>query len=542
MKFCTKCGNPLKENIKFCTKCGNPIKNLDVDNKKTNQDKTDFLKKANDNISDTIDFSKENKIESINDSIDIPNDISNQQNPVAKKEDRMNLNYEANEYKKFEANKHSSDNKINNGHKKEKNTFFSGSAPKILVAVVLIVAICGGIFFDRIRGEYYIVKANNAANDAEKFEYAAKAVKVLNSNDTKELLKSSLVEIAKNDVDSAEDKLDQVSSLISQGDYQNIAIGIKDKKIDNLYKDGKYQEAVAEFSEMDKLGGNFKDNKNYDDIMLNVISKLTNTPLANTKDLLMEDTQICFDNFDDDSFDEIMEVKSNGKYSYNSGFKVNLYKVKNGQYKLVDSNVINNGWDSNIQGVYNYAADKKGLFVHYANTSNASGTSVFGVNGDKIQLKGTVFGNNYTKPDDVDNDGIYEVLSNSTSIVPSAKKDNSKWYKIYEDGRTPTEVNLSDSGTSNSSTKLSGDYIFKDSDKVYLTEDDVKNLSKDQLGLARNEIFARHGYVFTDDEYKKYFSSKSWYVPNPSYDGSDSTLNQYEIANYQLLQAWEKKK
>ena len=51
--------------------------------------------------------------------------------------------------------------------------------------------------------------------------------------------------------------------------------------------------------------------------------------------------------------------------------------------------------------------------------------------------------NNYTKPDDVDNDGIYEVLSNSTSVVASSKKDNSKWYKIYEDGRTPTEVTVS---------------------------------------------------------------------------------------------------
>ncbi len=73
-------------------------------------------------------------------------------------------------------------------------------------------------------------------------------------------------------------------------------------------------------------------------------------------------------------------------------------------------------------------------------------------------------------------------------------------------------------------------------------EDDLKNLTKDQLGLARNEIFARHGYVFTNDEYKKYFSSKSWYVPNPNYDGSDSTLNEYEIANYKVLQAWEQKK
>ena len=66
-------------------------------------------------------------------------------------------------------------------------------------------------------------------------------------------------------------------------------------------------------------------------------------------------------------------------------------------------------------------------------------------------------------------------------------------------------------------------------------------MSKEQLALARNEIFARDGYVFNDGQFKKYFTAKSWYVPNSSYDSIDSTLNQYEIANYQFIQVWEKK-
>lgn len=543
MKFCTKCGNPIDANIKFCTKCGNPIKNLDVDNEKINQSEIDLSKKINDNVSNTIDFSKENINESITEPIVMPDSEAKQQNETLKKENNINTNHESNKYKKFESNKNADNNPTNNGHKESKKTFFSGIAPKIIIAVVVIAAICAGIFFDRIRGEYYIIKANNATSVTEKLDYAIKAVKVLNSNNTKELLKSSLVEIAKSDVELAEEKLNQVSSLLSQADYQNIATGIKDKKIDKLYKDGKYQEAVAEFSEIDKLGGNFKDNKNYEDIMLNIISKITNTPLVNTKALLMEDRQIYFDNFDDDPFDEIIELKGNGKYSYNSGYKLNLYKMKNGQYKLVDSFTMDHAWNQTMQGAYNYAENRKGVFIRYSNTSNYSGTSVFGVNNEKLQLKGTVFGNNDTKPDDVDNDGIYEILSNSTSLVTSNKKDNTKWYKVYEDGRTPTEVNSGGGEkSSNTSTKSSDDYILKDSDKTYLMEDDLRNLTKEQLALARNEIFARHGYVFTTDEYKKYFSSKSWYVPNPNYDGSDSALNEYEIANYKVLQTWEQKK
>ncbi len=254
----------------------------------------------------------------------------------------------------------------------------------------------------------------------------------------------------------------------------------------------------------------------------------------------MEDRKICFDNFDEDPFDEIIELKTNNNSSYNPGIKLNLYKFKNGQYKLADTETIEHTWDQKIQGVYDYATDKKGIFINYANASNSTGTSVFGVNNDKLQLKGAIFANNYTKPDDVDNDGIYEIISNSTSIVASDKKDTSKWYKIYEDGRTPTEVSKTSEEKAKTTTN-SSDYVVKDSDKNYLTEDDMKKLSKEQLALARNEIFARHGYVFNDDLFKKYFTEKSWYVPNSSYDGSDSTLNQYEIANYQLIQAWEKK-
>lgn len=46
----------------------------------------------------------------------------------------------------------------------------------------------------------------------------------------------------------------------------------------------------------------------------------------------MDNSSICFDSFDSDPFDEIIELKKNGSYSYNSDIKINLYKCKNGQY------------------------------------------------------------------------------------------------------------------------------------------------------------------------------------------------------------------
>ena len=78
------------------------------------------------------------------------------------------------------------------------------------------------------------------------------------------------------------------------------------------------------------------------------------------------------------------------------------------------------------------------------------------------------------------------------------------------------------------------DYILPTSDSAYLTEKDLSALTKEQLRLARNEIYARHGYIFNDEELKEYFQSKSWYTPSTE-EVTDDMLNVYEIANRDLI-------
>jgi hypothetical protein len=46
-----------------------------------------------------------------------------------------------------------------------------------------------------------------------------------------------------------------------------------------------------------------------------------------------------------------------------------------------------------------------------------------------------------------------------------------------------------------------------------LTENDLRGLSKSQLRIMRNEIFARHGYIFDSKDLREYFSQQSWYKP-----------------------------
>ncbi len=84
----------------------------------------------------------------------------------------------------------------------------------------------------------------------------------------------------------------------------------------------------------------------------------------------------------------------------------------------------------------------------------------------------------------------------------------------------------------------SADYIFP-SDRQYITEDNMAGWNQKTALLARNEIYARHGYVFKTQEIQNYFAAKSWYTPNSSYDGSD--LSDVEKANVDTISAYEQK-
>ena len=84
----------------------------------------------------------------------------------------------------------------------------------------------------------------------------------------------------------------------------------------------------------------------------------------------------------------------------------------------------------------------------------------------------------------------------------------------------------------------SSDFIFPQSSTEYLSQSQVSSLSDYQLGIARNEIYARHGYIFKLDRFRSYFESQSWYVPRYS-DASSISLNEIETYNVALIKAEE---
>ena len=90
------------------------------------------------------------------------------------------------------------------------------------------------------------------------------------------------------------------------------------------------------------------------------------------------------------------------------------------------------------------------------------------------------------------------------------------------------------------------DYIFYDSDRRYLERYELVGLTDEQLRIARNELYARHGYIFTTSEMIDYFNSKQWYIDIKNKISKDkfkeSMFNKYEKANLELIQNEEKER
>ncbi len=108
------------------------------------------------------------------------------------------------------------------------------------------------------------------------------------------------------------------------------------------------------------------------------------------------------------------------------------------------------------------------------------------------------------------------------------------WHEIT-DG-SGLDVLTSGDTTASSAASASEGFIFPNSDTQILDTAAIAALSDADLRCAINEIYARHGYLFADEELLAYFRQFSWYqgtVSGESFD--DSVFNETERENLRLL-------
>lgn len=78
--------------------------------------------------------------------------------------------------------------------------------------------------------------------------------------------------------------------------------------------------------------------------------------------------------------------------------------------------------------------------------------------------------------------------------------------------------------------------MLYDSDRLYLTKEIVASDPPVIIHLAKNEIYARHGYIFKNQDLYNYFMGCIWYTPTTApEDFSDEVFNEFEKENLKLL-------
>ncbi len=90
-------------------------------------------------------------------------------------------------------------------------------------------------------------------------------------------------------------------------------------------------------------------------------------------------------------------------------------------------------------------------------------------------------------------------------------------------------------GRENAGGSIPGKY--PEGSKRLLTESDVAGKSTWELKVMKNEIYARHGYIFKNAELKNYFESQPWY--KPLYADVTDLLSNIEIENAAFIKGYE---
>ncbi|MCI6649283.1 MAG: YARHG domain-containing protein [Lachnospiraceae bacterium] len=132
-----------------------------------------------------------------------------------------------------------------------------------------------------------------------------------------------------------------------------------------------------------------------------------------------------------------------------------------------------------------------------------------------------------------ESNGNVEVINQEVQTMPD--------YTSYAGKISKSKTSSNDSSNDDSSDteESDQDYIFPDSNDKSISKSDIEALSDEDLRIAINEIYARHGYTFTKSEdLAEYFASKDWYEADADLtDPNDVKLSKTEKKNLDKMSA-----
>lgn len=187
----------------------------------------------------------------------------------------------------------------------------------------------------------------------------------------------------------------------------------------------------------------------------------------------------------------------------------------------------------------------------YVRTTGPScGISIWSIDENGIMFAAGIGSSGYLAYRDI-RDCNAEWVNDSTAVYVDGYGGTME-LTLMEDGtlnvfeeRTNTEDVLLLSGIYEKSlgqSQITYEYVLPDSDRRLVMEGDLEKLSPLECRIARNEIYARHGRLFADEQLQNYFDSCTWY--SGEITGEDFTLDMLsdiERENAEFISAYEEK-
>lgn len=141
-------------------------------------------------------------------------------------------------------------------------------------------------------------------------------------------------------------------------------------------------------------------------------------------------------------------------------------------------------------------------------------------------------------------DTLDNYLSNQDDVTTLPEDDNSTAEQSTTEQSTTEQIST-EQMSSDAYSGLYEGFVFPDSDRVLLTDMQIKEVVIDYSisRLAINEIYARYGYAFKKENYIQIFSQYEWYSNMPKITDADEVyklLSPIETDNLNKLIEYER--
>jgi len=177
----------------------------------------------------------------------------------------------------------------------------------------------------------------------------------------------------------------------------------------------------------------------------------------------------------------------------------------------------------------------------------------FGNNKITVQINsmenGKIDGRSIVAGNDRPFSGTYSAIDGGYTIVanePGDQKDDGQFkFELYDSDPNALRGSwTSNKGNTKNYVLVRKEFVYQSNVGMYpegsnriLENSDLEMMSLKELGVMRNEIFARHGYSFKKAEYRDIFEKYDWYVPVST--NVEGELNQIERANVTKIKEYE---